>query len=538
MNFGFLIDNSACIGCHACSTACKSENAVPLGVNRTWVKTVETGAFPDSRRSFQVTRCNHCANPPCVRICPTGAMNQRDDGIVEFDSDACIGCKACTQACPYDAIHMDPDTHTAAKCHMCSHRVDVGLEPACVVVCPEHAIVFGDLDDAGSEISQKLAKNNVSVRRPEQGTAPKTFYIQGAAAALHPSEPPAAHGFSWADTISHHGAEPGISPPAPRPTTTRGAQPQGLPGTAPMDVGGRMAEQLMRVTYNAQHDIQWHWPIPAYLVTKHIAGGTFAFLAIAALAPQLPFSPIAMVLAGGLAVLMTLVTLALLVYDLDRPDRFFYLLLRPQWRSWVARAAWILTAFSMVTGLWWGLETGAWLGWWADPGRLVRNAFALASLPLGIAAAIYTAFLFAQCEGRDLWQGSHLPAQMSLHAIILGAAPILALGAFTALPPALLTLAWWAVMLGLLASAAVTLMGDVWTPAASEAARRATRELTAGRYRKHFWTGGMLLGHAVPLVLVGTGQLLLAPIALLCIAFGLFAWGYGLVMAPQEIPNS
>ena len=116
MNFGFLIDNTSCIGCHACSTACKSENEVPLGVYRTWVKYTESGQYPDSRRSFQVTRCNHCNNPPCARICPTTAMYQRDDGIVEFNSDACIGCKGCMQACPYDAIYIDPETHTAAKC--------------------------------------------------------------------------------------------------------------------------------------------------------------------------------------------------------------------------------------------------------------------------------------------------------------------------------------------------------------------------------------------------------------------------------------
>src|SRR5438552_54471 len=94
VNYGFLSDNRKCIGCHACSTACKSENEVPLGVNRTWVKYVEKGAFPDTRRMFQVTRCNHCANPPCVRICPVTAMYQRADGIVEFDPEVCIGCKA------------------------------------------------------------------------------------------------------------------------------------------------------------------------------------------------------------------------------------------------------------------------------------------------------------------------------------------------------------------------------------------------------------------------------------------------------------
>ena len=129
-NYGFVIDNRKCIGCHACSTACKSENEVPLGVYRTWVKYVEKGKFPNTRRLFQVTRCNHCANPPCARICPTAAMYQREDGIVEFDSSACIGCKACMQACPYDAIYIDPETHTAAKRH-CSGQISCAQNPAC-----------------------------------------------------------------------------------------------------------------------------------------------------------------------------------------------------------------------------------------------------------------------------------------------------------------------------------------------------------------------------------------------------------------------
>src|SRR3972149_4861578 len=157
MNFGFAIDNRTCIGCHACSVACKAENDVPLGVHRTWVKSVERGAFPAVQRTFQVTRCNHCANPPCVKICPVTAMYQRSDGIVDFDPKACIGCKACLQACPYDAIHIDPRYGTAAKCHYCAHRVEVGLEPACVVVCPTQSIISGDLDDPNSPISLLVA---------------------------------------------------------------------------------------------------------------------------------------------------------------------------------------------------------------------------------------------------------------------------------------------------------------------------------------------------------------------------------------------
>jgi len=205
-NYGFVIDNRKCIGCHACSTACKSENEVSLGVYRTWVKYVETGKYPDTRRHFQVTRCNHCANPPCARICPTQAMYQRDDGIVEFDNSVCIGCKACMQACPYDAIHIDPDTGTAAKCHYCAHRTDVGLEPACVVVCPEEAIISGDMNDPSSKISQLLASQKTTVRKPEQGTSPKLFYIEGSDVTLHPTAVERTpESFMWADSIQLHG---------------------------------------------------------------------------------------------------------------------------------------------------------------------------------------------------------------------------------------------------------------------------------------------------------------------------------------------
>ena len=86
-SYGFVIDNNKCIGCHACTVACKAEHNVPVGVFRTWVKYVETGSYPDARRLFSVMRCNHCANPPCVKICPVSALFQRKDGIVDFNKN-------------------------------------------------------------------------------------------------------------------------------------------------------------------------------------------------------------------------------------------------------------------------------------------------------------------------------------------------------------------------------------------------------------------------------------------------------------------
>src|SRR6187397_3432482 len=184
MRYGFVIDQNRCIGCHACTVACKEEHNIALGVNRTWVKYVEKGTYPDTRRHFAVLRCNHCDDAPCIEICPTVALFRRSDGIVDFDHERCIGCKSCMQACPYDALYIDPDRNTAAKCNFDASRLEVGLEPSCVVVCPERAIVAGDLEDPVSEISRLISGFPVQVRKPEKGTKPKLFYINGDESAL------------------------------------------------------------------------------------------------------------------------------------------------------------------------------------------------------------------------------------------------------------------------------------------------------------------------------------------------------------------
>jgi Fe-S-cluster-containing dehydrogenase component/formate-dependent nitrite reductase membrane component NrfD len=528
MNYAFVIDNGSCIGCHACSTACKSENQVPVGVNRTWVKYVEAGQYPDARRSFQVNRCNHCANPPCVTICPTTAMIQRPDGIVDFDSDACIGCKACMQACPYDAIYLDPDTLTAAKCNFCAHRIELELEPACVVVCPTHAIIAGDMDDPTSEISRVLAKNNVTVRKPEQGTAPKLFYIEGNELALHPTAIEQGSSFMFAEVREPHGYE-GEQHNVEFST-------QGLPFGGPIQVGGSVAEHMVQVAYNAQHPIHWHWPIPAYIITKHIAGGSFAFLSLLALVDGYVW-PQLMVFGGGIGMLMLAITLALLVYDLDRPDRFLYLLTRPQWRSWVARAAWLLTGFSMVAGLWWALEVADWYGWVSiAPG--MRFGLALLCLPLSVMSAVYTAFLFAQAEGRDFWQSAHLPIQMGLHAMAFGLLTMMAVTEFLVGPGLAIGLGESLTALVLVSSLVVTIVGDQWIPQATDVARATAERMVHGPYRLLYWFGGIAMGHFLPLFIMSIPGLYTSACALVSAAFGLYFYNYALVMAPQDIQNS
>ncbi len=198
--YGMLIDLRRCIGCHACSVACKAEFDVPLGSFRSWVEYVEKGNYPNVSRSFLPRLCNQCNHPPCVSVCPTGATWKRDeDGIVVVDPDICIGCKYCIQACPYDARFLNPVTGTADKCDFCLHRVSQGLAPACVETCVGRARIFGDLNDPDSEISQMIANNPVAVLRPEQGTEPNVFYIE----LDHADEHWIGHRGQYVDVTTH-----------------------------------------------------------------------------------------------------------------------------------------------------------------------------------------------------------------------------------------------------------------------------------------------------------------------------------------------
>ncbi len=569
MNYGFIIDNRKCIGCHACSTACKSENEVPLGVNRTWVKYVETGAYPDVTRHFQVTRCNHCANPPCVRICPVTAMYQRDDGIVEFDANACIGCKACMQACPYDAIYIDPDSHTAAKCHYCAHRTEIGLEPACVVVCPEHAIIAGDMDNPTTEIARMLATEKVTVRKPEQGTAPKLFYIDGNDVALHPTATERTpETYLWADVIPLHatpsngtsaeisaraqsalgmgnGSTHATAPPpatkrAPSGALIRTPQPQGQAWAGPIQIGeGRMAEQMVQVSYNAQHQIPWHWPVPAYLVTKGIGTGLFMLLALALGLDLVPFQAGVAVAIGFLSLAFIGLTTFLLVYDLERPERFLTILTRPQWKSWLTRGAFLLVGFTAVAGLWWLMEVGALMGWIdASNAAALRMPLLWLGFILAVGTAIYTAFLFGQAEGRDLWQSPLLPFHLVVQAFMAGSGLLLAADLFLDFAPELSAFIRTVFIVSLIVDLFVTLLGEFGMPHASEIAAMAAHEISQGRYRRLFWGGSIVLGHVVPLVLIFLGWPPFAALAGLAAIAGLYAFEYAFVMAPQEIANS
>lgn len=549
-NYGFVIDNRKCIGCHACTTACKAENEVPLSVNRTWVKYVETGLYPDTRRHFQVTRCNHCANPPCTRICPTQAMYQRDDGIVEFDPSICIGCKACMQACPYDAIYIDPEDGTAAKCHYCAHRTDIGLEPACVVVCPEHAIISGDMDDPQSEISKILAGEDVTVRKPEQGTAPKLFYIEGNDVVMHPTATERTpETYMWADVIplhdipvtsNHNTSQPATTKQAKSGVTLQAPQPQGYPSAGPIQFAeGRMADHMIQVAYNQQHKVPWHWPVPAYLVTKGIGSGIFTILSLGLGLGAFAFDSLTFVVGGFLALLFVAITTGLLVYDLERPERFLSILYRPQWRSWLTRGAYILVGFSLVAGLWWLLEVGLMLSIVPDDTlNGIRPLLLWVGLPLSIGVAIYTAFLFGQAEGRDLWQSSLLPFHLFVQSLMVGSGLLLILPLLFAIPADIISIATTVFIASLIIDLFITLMGEFGMPHASEVAAKAAHDISHGKYRYHFWIGAILVGHIIPLLMMVLGAAILIAGAGILSIVGLYLFEYAFVMAPQDVPNS
>ncbi len=138
------VDHESCWGCMACEVACKQENRAPRGVKLISVLEEETGAMDgESRFVFHVRMCRHCDDPPCAEVCPEEAISGREDGVVVMDSDACSGCEACVDACPYDAIAFDEEKEIAQKCNLCHHRVDKGLVPACADnICLAHCIEF------------------------------------------------------------------------------------------------------------------------------------------------------------------------------------------------------------------------------------------------------------------------------------------------------------------------------------------------------------------------------------------------------------
>jgi len=300
------------------------------------------------------------------------------------------------QACPYDAIYLNEDLNAIEKCHFCAHRVDQGLQPACVTVCPVGAIIPGDFHDASSQVSLIREVRMLSSRRTEQNTGPNVHYIGANAVALRPGSATRPQQYLWSQR---------------RPTRQE---------PWPEDVG---VEPEALEVLNVDHKIEWGWPVALYLLTKGIAAGA------ALLAPFLHrwgtqdtpwWAP------ESIALFFTLVTVFLLIEDLAKPWHFYKLFTRPNWRSWLVKGGIVLTVFSILSsGI---LAIGAWQTYqqkapvsWVEPLRWANAGVA-------IFVAGYTAFLFRQCKGRDLWESPSLFWHLLAQSLMAGSALLLMLG--------------------------------------------------------------------------------------------------------------
>lgn len=178
--YAMVMDTRRCIGCHSCTVACRTWNDLPIDmIYNPVVLDGPVGSFPNVHMNYMPLICMHCDNPPCVGACPTGASHQDEDGIVWVENEKCIGCKACIQACPYNARHVNHDLGVAAKCNFCADRVREGQEPHCVKTCHQRARVFGDLDDPTSDVSRLVNSVNTVRLLEELETEPQVFYILG-----------------------------------------------------------------------------------------------------------------------------------------------------------------------------------------------------------------------------------------------------------------------------------------------------------------------------------------------------------------------
>ncbi|MDY6973134.1 MAG: 4Fe-4S dicluster domain-containing protein [Thermodesulfobacteriota bacterium] len=213
--WGMVIDLRRCIGCWACTIACKEEHFLPRGILWNRVLISESGRFPTVTKEMYPVLCNHCEEAACVEVCPSGASIKREDGVVLIDSDKCVGCRYCVVACPYQHRTFYDDVQseyfprqgltafeklgreiyplekgTAVKCNFCVERIDEGLgrglkpgvdrdaTPACVNICPVAARVFGDLEDSNSNVSDLIRGRRGVQFHTEFGTDPSVYYVR------------------------------------------------------------------------------------------------------------------------------------------------------------------------------------------------------------------------------------------------------------------------------------------------------------------------------------------------------------------------
>ncbi len=384
--WGMVIDLNRCVGCQTCVAACKHENATPPGVQWRKVLDIELGTFPDVQRLFMVTGCQHCEEPPCVPVCPTGATQRRPDGLVTMDYDRCIGCAACVVACPYQArdlvgspasyyggeltaqeraVTHDERIDVATKCTFCVDRLDAGLEagltpgvdpaatPACAASCIASAIHFGDFAEPNSNVSS-LVRDNKSFRMHEElGTEPRIRYLY---------ELPTTPGRDAETNETAATSEP---------------------------LAGRQQ------TY-------WDWKGAMNFVCGGLASG-FAVMAFLFEVQRDSNDPSILFL---IAAVIMAVGLGSLLFKIGRPTRALYAALRPG-SSWMTRELWVAAMFFPLVVL----------------SLLTREPWA--HYLIGLVAVLFLicqARILYACRGIPAWRAPQIPWLLAMTGLLEGTA--------------------------------------------------------------------------------------------------------------------
>jgi phenylacetyl-CoA:acceptor oxidoreductase subunit 1 len=483
-----VADLERCVGCQTCTAACRHANATSPAVQWRKVLDVEAGSFPNVNRTFVPVGCQHCADPPCMHVCPSTATRQRADGIVTIDYDICIGCAYCDVACPYQArfkitkedfaygdkamqneIEREDVARlgVAQKCTFCSDRIDFGIEngitpgsdpratPACVNACIADALHFGDLDDPDSNVSQLLRQHKNFRMHAELATEPGFYYLYDKAAAPSAPDVPPALSNAQAGRLRTRGVEP-------------------------------------------WHQKHWDWKASGNFLCGGAGAGLFACAALVGL------NATPVVVPGLAALAIIACGLGLLMFKIGRPWRFLYVLRQPR-RSWMTREAW-------VAGVLFPLALAAlWSGH-----RLALLAAAL----LGLLFLFCQGMILEQAKGIPAWRTPRVIALIMATGLAEGCGLLLLLAAFL---PALGSAAKpMAIALAILAVVRIWTWWRYLNALESEGAPTRTLEIfTACR----FWF--FAVGLVLPVTLVAVGLMLPAADAALFALAGLSVFAAG-----------
>ena len=477
--WAMVADLERCVGCQTCTAACRHANATSPAVQWRKVLDIEAGTYPNVSRIFVPVGCQHCADPPCMHVCPTTATRQRADGIVTIDYDLCIGCAYCEVACPYQARFLIHEPHfaydvatqneverfdparfgVAQKCTFCSDRVDFGIEngltpgvdpratPACVNSCIADALHFGDVDDPNSNVSRLLREQRSFRMHAELGTDPGFHYLYGKNNPEKEAEPPALGAVLAGAQLRTRGVEPS----------------------------------------QQQH---WDWKAAGNFICGGMGSGLFVFTALASLRYG-ELAPLGLAALGLVGLGLFLVLL-----KIGRPLRSIYVLRQPQ-RSWMAREAWIAAVFLPLAGL---------ALWSQVPALLIVTAV------IALLFLCSQAMILKEAKGIPAWRTSWMVPLVIVTGLAEGS------GLFLAAAAQFAALHLIANLVAFIAVALVALRGWVWRSyqAALETEGAPTRTFVVFHdFGPWFFVGGL----ALPSALIVSGvAMAMAPAVLFAIA--------------------